>query len=274
MALRRCLYGLVLMALTWGLFGCATGPGSEEVDEWPPQITNLSQPEALEVFRADQEKRRLLLGWWRVVGHMETSLKGEVQRHRMEMVGGGGSFFRSRVFGPFKNIVMELTIIPEWLRLVNPGDREVLEVAADSLGMEALTGMAFNPAWMLPAILGCTEGLRGDALLDGATLTGETQTGESLWVNAASGLVKRRRRVSADGRYFYVDYRWPKDPVPSGQRMKMPKQVEMHLDDGSRLTMFLHEWFFFSKPPEVFPEQESASPFQVIYPEIGEGIHP
>lgn len=266
--------GAVLLLLTLGLAGCASGPDQDGKGVLPAADGSLDQSKVLRGFRRDQEKRHQLPTWWRVSGHVEMKFKDDNRRYRMELVGKRGDFIRMIVFGPFKNAVMALTMDSEWLQLVNSTDRAILEVAADSRGMEALTGMAFNPAWMQSALMGCVAALDdGSASLEGAVLSGVNGVGEKIWVDATSGLLKQRSRQAGEGKHFFVDYGWPEDQAPAGQ-LSMPERVDIRLDDDSRLTMYLKVWNFYSSRPKDFPDQTQLPAFPTLYPEIGDGIAP
>lgn len=261
------------IALGVGLSGC-TGSSGRVVSPLSSSLEGTYDSSGvLRSFRLDQEKRRRLPQWWWVDGQVEISLKDEARRHRVELFGQRGQFVRMRIFGPFNNIAMELTMVPEWLRLVNPGDRALFEVSADSFGMESLTGLAFNPGWLYPAIVACAADLHNDAEFSDQTLSGENRVGEKLWVDASTGLVLQRSRFGVDGKVFFVDYGWPEVQRPAQSNLpRMPERVEIRLaDDGSRLTLSLKEWKFFNKKPGNFPELEKVPAFQVFYPEIGDG---
>ncbi|MBF0605417.1 MAG: hypothetical protein HQL07_17225 [Nitrospirae bacterium] len=265
--LRRIFPGVVLLLLTLGFAGCAGGPGQGGMDGG-----GVEQAQVLRGLRQDQEKRRQLSAWWRVGGHVEMKLKDDTRRYRMELVGKRDDFIRMIVFGPFKNVVMSLTMGEEWLQLVNSSDHAILEVAADSRGMEALTGMAFNPAWMQPALMGCVGDLGEGISIDGGVLSGVSGIGEKVWVDGVSGMLKSRSRQGVDGKNFFVDYVWPETSRSSGGQPLMPEQVDIRLDQDSKLVMYLKDWNFYSIRPDNFPDRERLPSFPTLYPEIGDGI--
>lgn len=271
----RCVFpGAVLLLLILVLAGCANGPDQEGTVGGLTGREGMERGKVLQDFRRDQEKRGQLSTWWRVGGHVEMKLKDETRRYRMELVGKRGDFFRMIVFGPFKNVVMSLTMGEEWLRLVNSSDQAILEVAADSRGMAALTGMAFNPAWMQPALMGCVGDLGEGISVDGGVLSGVSGAGEKVWMDAVSGLLQRRSRQGVGGKNFLVDYVWPEAPSRSGGQPLMPEQVDIRLDQDSKLTMYLKDWNFYSRRPDNFPDEERLPAFPTLYPEIGDGIAP
>ncbi|MBF0147102.1 MAG: hypothetical protein HQL84_13465 [Magnetococcales bacterium] len=268
----RCWMGCVLALL---LAGCAGGPVSDGSGMAGSDAGSVEQQRTLRQFRQDQDLRRRFLGGWHVDGSMEIRLKDDVRRHRMELEGKGNRWIRMRVFGPFKNVVMELTMVPDWLRLVQSRDRVRMEVAADSEGMAALTGLAFNPAWLYPAMIGCAGNLEGEVTWDEGALSGVTRVGETLSVNGTNGLLKQRRRTGVAGRSFVVDYGWPERKRNPGDPVLMPEQVEIRLDDdGSMLTMSFSEWKFFKGSSGVSEDGAALPSFPVLYPELGDRIAP
>ncbi|MBF0421723.1 MAG: hypothetical protein HQL73_01885 [Magnetococcales bacterium] len=263
--------GILFLAAVLGMAGCASGPSMESRSSLTAPSRQYDRRVVLLTFRQDQERRRLLPGRWRVDGTMETVLKDDVRRHRMELISKKNQHVTMRVFGPFKNVVLELTMIPEWLRLVNASERVTLEVAADSKGMAALTGLAFNPAWLYPALVGCVGDLGDGAVLNGATLEGENRSGEHVTVDAANGLIKSRIRHGTDGRRFSVNYGWPEKAGSITTGLVMPQQVEITLDDGSKLSLTFNQWKFSSGLQERASAPDSGAAFPVLYPEIGDG---
>ncbi|MBF0414426.1 MAG: hypothetical protein HQL79_01505 [Magnetococcales bacterium] len=263
-----------LLGMLWGLSGCAGGPPIDDQPAVTSPARYFDQSVVLQSWRQDQEKRRLLKGGWQVDGSMEITVKDEVRRHRIELVGRQGSAVTIRLFGPFKNVVMEWTMVPEWLRLINANDRVTLEVAADSKGMAAMAGLAFNPAWLYPAITGCSDDFIDTPSLNGETLSGRSRSGEILAVDAATGLIKQRNRTGMDGKRFSVNYAWPAGQNLAAQPI-MPERVEIRLDDdNSKLILSLKEWKFFPGRVPGASNINKPSPFPVLYPEIGDGTTP
>ncbi|MBF0107579.1 MAG: hypothetical protein HQL76_00170 [Magnetococcales bacterium] len=269
--------GLVLAAvLILGIAGCAGGPDPEKREPvGHTRIDPIDHP-GMKRFRSDQKQRQRLTGSWQVDGSMEIQLKDDVRRHRMELEGRGGQQIRLRIFGPFRNVAMELTMIPEWLRLVHPGDRVRLEVAAERSGMAALTGLAFNPSWLYPALMGCAAEPAGSMIREKETLVGDSRSGEKLWIDSRTGALKKRTRVGNGGRPFTVEYEWPEQsPDAMKNHLQMPLRVDIRLeDDDSRLTLSLNEWKFFDGGGDLFAAADRLPPFRVLYPEIGDGGSP
>ncbi|MBF0424229.1 MAG: hypothetical protein HQL66_00185 [Magnetococcales bacterium] len=192
-------------------------------------------------YRADQALRRsgALASGWQAEGVLDLDTPKAVRRHRMTLWGEGVAWARLVLFGPFHDIAGELQLSQEWIRLSDPGKREVVEVPATAAGMQHLTGLALLPEALLELVQGRAEASAKPVADADGTAYADTTAGDHLQIDPATGHLLERRGLAPDGTPYVVQYRWG-DGVLDG--IALPEEVRIRLGDDARFVIRVRAW--------------------------------
>ncbi|MBF0152958.1 MAG: hypothetical protein HQL64_04375 [Magnetococcales bacterium] len=227
-ALRVLLLGLILFG-----GGCATLPGESGGERPSGGVAGR--------YQADQALRRggFLASGWRVEGTLDMDTPKILRRNRMALWGGGVEWARLVLFGPFHDTAGELQLSQEWIRLSDPGKREVVEVPATVAGMHHLTGLALLPGELLELIQARAEVKATVTTENEKTTWANTTAGERLLLDPANGRLLERHGRTPDGTSFAVTYQWEDHPT---EGVTMPEQVSVRLGEDAKFVVRLRAW--------------------------------
>ncbi|MBF0142213.1 MAG: hypothetical protein HQL57_00240 [Magnetococcales bacterium] len=232
-----------------GFFGCALP--TQKVK--PPAMVKPSEIDAtLERFRRDQLVRLNRFGSWYAEGIMDltTVTRREESNHRgrFRLVGDGTDQALLEVYGPFHRVMMSLWLGREWVRLVDPDTRRVLEAPATREGLFELAGIFLEPRHLLLTVLGMVGSLPEDlsisARVEAEGLAWLSPGGESFRLDPERGLIRQRWGATGNGGWYQADYEWEEklgDPE-KGAELVMPSRLRVAMTDGTELVLVSPSW--------------------------------
>lgn len=262
------LYGFLTLLLA----GCAGGtPPGKTTD--PAGSLNL----ATQRYQADQNNRHAKLGQWQVDGFMEWEGPDDGRRFRITMLGEKANRVRLKIYGPMRQVVMELLAGPRQIRLVNPGDKTLVVVPSSPLGMFNLAKIYMHPIRLLQAITGIAGRLTtASPTAKGGERPGlvTTQAGERLKLDPETGRILERYGQADSNVAYTATYSWP-EPSGSADATRrlplLPSRLSLILPSKkTRFDYHLKHWQFPTRPfPKTwFSFNAAARGFRVVNPQL------
>ncbi|MBF0176166.1 MAG: hypothetical protein HQL63_04875 [Magnetococcales bacterium] len=243
-------YLLSFFALLLAVGGCASLPS--------PLPGGVASGDVAVRYQSDQALRRtgFLTEGWRVEGTLEMDTPKILRRNRMELWGRGVTWARLVLFGPFRDVAGELHLTREWIRLSDPGKRDVVEVPASAEGMQYLTGLSLEPGLLLALLQARAEAATVLPPGEDGGVWADTPTGERLLLVPDSGRILERHGLAPDGTAFMVQYLWG---APVTQGVLLPEKISIHLGDDALFVVRARQWEA-SDPAEQVAESDAIPP--------------
>lgn len=246
-----------MLALALLLSGCAGLP-SHDLRE---------RPEVRRAFQEDQT-RRAHIGYWKTEGVLRLQEQEFSRALRITLKGFGRQTARMRVFGPFRQMEMEILSHGDRLEMIHPSRREVWRVPATAEAMARVVGIPFPPAALMEILLGLGD-LSGRILDAPLPPGGDSRQGVARVVPGDGRLLERRAWLPGVGA-VRVTYAWPDGTPPASDLPPMPEEVRVEMEEpavnGLRsLEMNLREWRFPADAEEdPLLSREVPPGFQVV----------
>lgn len=172
--------------------------------------------------------------YWQVSGLMDLdSPETGGRRHRVTLAGRGWGRGKMAIQGPFQQVVAELWMDDDHIRLVDVANRQVLQAPADEEGLQRLAHWRLPPERMLQVVLGL-------AVPPGAMGEGHrwrSPQGETVQLDEQGRMVARSGETGS-GVVYQAVYEWGSD------REGMPLRVQLAMGEGHRLEFQWKEWRF------------------------------
>lgn len=254
---------LARLAVCWLLLlllaGCAGMPG-------PDQAVAVDYGVLAKRYRLDQAARRDAPRHWGVEGILDLESPEQGRRNRVDLLGDSDARILLRAYGPFRQVARELLIAQNWMRLIDPEKRSVVQTPATPEGMAHLIGVPLAPerfhqlltARAGPLVRGAGEGT-----------TVKTGKGETLRLDPLWGRILERSGEAAPGMPYRAVYGWPeattehaaeKSPE-SGARPVMPERIVVTLEEPRvRLEFIGKRWFYPAAGPPALLFDEAPLP--------------
>ena len=229
----------IISVLFFLLSSCSTAP-NEKIKIEQPQ---LSTSEIEQKYLDDQKQRLLLAKNWQIQGILDIDHEEQGRRNRITITARQGDHLRLRIYGPFKQVAVDLLVDPLWLQLVKPSEHNVIRVPATPDGMLYLTGYSLDPRDLTQFLTGTAGPLTSMEMPTGSGMESTTEQGEQLLLNPLSGLTQKRWVSSTLHNPYSVQYYWPKTVRPP--KTPLPQKIAISLPkDEMVLTFILRKWQF------------------------------
>ena len=225
------------------LGGCSIIPWlqqpSSDFQQWRPSEIRAK-------YKHDQQQRRQLAGEWQLQAILDVEHPEHGRRNRLTISSQHKEQLRLRIYGPFKQIAVDLIADSKWLNLIKPNERKVVRVPATAAGMAYLTGYAINPLELLQFFLGQAAPLATPPTQSKNGLTAQTQQQEQLTIDPNRGYILQRYSPAQAIPPYSASYLWPEQQNGANNSPSLPKELSITLpDDSMVLTFIMRKWQFF-----------------------------
>ncbi|MEO5332185.1 MAG: hypothetical protein H7839_09190 [Magnetococcus sp. YQC-5] len=227
-------------------------------------------------YQIDQTSRRQALLHWGVNGILDLETPDQGRRHRIDLLATRHEWIRLRAYGPFQQVALELRASDQWIRWVDPEKRTVTQVPATADGMRYLIGIPLAPTRFFQLVMGWAGSWsESDQPVLRASHQGvaiKTLDGEQLHLDPLQGRVLERSGEAVPGRSYRAVYVWPAVASASKDRVVMPEQVTVTLEQPRvRLELSFKQWHFPLAGPSPSWFAEDVTPgFSLLRP-LGNG---
>ncbi|OSM04251.1 hypothetical protein [Magnetofaba australis] len=232
---RAARLALALMVLL-GLAACA--PVASINDSFRAAKPGASPDQLLEQARAWQVNRdRELPEYWILKGVLDIDHPENGRRNSVMLHGHSSERLRMIVYGPFRQVALEVWLGDQWVDRVDAGNATVTSVPADAFGLAYLTGLELHPRVLINILLGVVD-LRDPVQVQQQPggLFLKTAAGEMLLVTPETGRPLRRQGEARPGMQYHAYYEW------GSERGILPERIVVKLGEKTTLTLIPKSW--------------------------------